>query len=129
MSAVADYGTLLQEKQPRVIRSEEQNERYIEYLEELCANEKPTPQERDLADLLTVLIEDYEEKHYGLTPTNPIQIIRELMEARGLKQKDMTDVFGPTSLVSQVLNGKRPLSLTHVKRLSKKFNVSPEVFI
>jgi HTH-type transcriptional regulator/antitoxin HigA len=131
MSAVAevDYGVLLKEKQPRVIRTEEQNESYIKQLEELCEKPDMSPEERELADLLTLLIESFEEEHYSLTPTDPLQIIRELMDAHGLRQKDLVDVFGTTSLVSEVLRGKRPLSLLHVKRLSKKFAVSPQVFI
>jgi HTH-type transcriptional regulator/antitoxin HigA len=123
------YGELLQRKQPRVIRTEEQNEQYIEELERLCSNGDPTPEERELTDLLAVLIEEFEDKHYSLTPVDPLQVIRELMEAQDLKQKDLVDVFGGTSIVSEVLSGKRALTRTHVKRLSQKFHVSPEVFM
>jgi HTH-type transcriptional regulator/antitoxin HigA len=130
MNAVAnDYGEMLREKQPRVVKSEDQNERYIEYLRELCSNPNPTNDERDLADLLTVLIEDFEEKHYRLSTAAPLDVIRELMDARGLRQKDLVDVFGTTSIVSEVLNGKRQISLDHVRRLSRKFNVPSDVFI
>ena len=128
-SAANDYGEMLRQKQPRVIRTEEQNEIYIEYLQELCSAPNPTEEERDLADLLTLLIEDFEERHYALRPATTVQAIRELMQARGWKQKDLVDVFGTTSIVSEVLNGKRQIGLEHVRRLSRKFNVSPEVFI
>ena len=131
MSAVADYGyaSLLQQKQPRVIRTEEQNEHYLQELEELSSQEDPSPAAKDLADLLTVLIEEFEERHYKLEPVDPICIVRELMAEHGLKQKDLLDVFGTASVASEVLNGKRPLALNHIKRLSKRFRVAPEVFL
>jgi HTH-type transcriptional regulator/antitoxin HigA len=124
-----EYSALLHELAPRVIRSEAQHESYTEVLEELCARKKLTRDEVDLVDLLTLLIEEYEEKRYRLKPAKPTEIIRELMAARGWKQKDLAPVFGTTSIVSDVLNGKRQLTLEHVRRLSRTFHVSPEVFI
>ena len=54
---------------------------------------------------------------------------RRLMEANDLKQKDLVDVFGTPSIVSEVLNGKRGLTIEHIKKLSRRFHVSPEVFL
>lgn len=123
------YGALLQRELPRVIRDEKQNEHYTDRLEKLCSKARMSREERELADLLTVLIEDFEEKHHNLTPCDPIQIIRELMDARNLKQKDLVDVFGTPSIASEILTGKRRLTVTHIKRLSQKFNVSAQVFL
>jgi HTH-type transcriptional regulator/antitoxin HigA len=81
-----------------------------------------------LADLLTLLIEDFEEKNYRLPKASPLQVIAFLMEQHGLKQKDLTDVFATASVVSEVLNGKRELNKEQIRRLSARFNVSPEVF-
>ncbi len=50
------------------------------------------------------------------------------MEANSLKQKDLVDVFGTPSIVSEVLNGKRGLTIEHIKKLSRRFHVSPELF-
>jgi HTH-type transcriptional regulator/antitoxin HigA len=122
------YGDLLSLTLPHVIHTEAENEHYIAQLEELDDRGNITPEERELSDLLTLLIENFEEKHYGLTPATPAEIVRELMEAHGLKQIDLVDVFGSPSVVSEVLNGKRELSKTHISRLSERFHVSPEIF-
>jgi len=77
---------------------------------------------------MTLLIEDFEEKAYALKPAKPIEILNELIEANSLKQKDLVDAFGTPSIVSEVLNGKRGLTIEHIKKLSHRFHVSPEVF-
>jgi HTH-type transcriptional regulator / antitoxin HigA len=81
-----------------------------------------------LADLLTLLIEDFEEKHYQLPKASPLEAITFLMDQHGLRQKDLVDVFGTPSIVSEVLSGKRDLNKEHIIRLSKRFRVSPELF-
>jgi HTH-type transcriptional regulator/antitoxin HigA len=79
--------------------------------------------------LLTLLIEDFEERHYTLKPASPLDHLRELMAANDLKQKDLVDIFGTPSIVSGVLHGKRQLTTEHIRRLSERFHVSPELFI
>ena len=123
------YSALLVKFPPRVIRSEEQNEGYIQALYELEQNQNSwTPEEAELADLLTLLIENYEEKHYQLPKSSPLEMLQFLMDQHGLKQKDLIDVFGTPSIVSEVLNSKRDLSKEHIRRLSARFKVSPELF-
>jgi HTH-type transcriptional regulator/antitoxin HigA len=122
------YGKLLAKALPRVIQSEEENDRYIQTLLALEQNGTLTPEEKDLADLLTLLIEDFEEKHYQLPKASPLEAITFLMDQHGLKQKDLVDVFGTPSIVSEVLSGKRDLNKDHIARLSKRFRVSPELF-
>jgi len=51
------------------------------------------------------------------------------MRASGLKQKDLVDIFGTPSIVSEVLKGKRNLTVEHIRRLSERFHVTPELFI
>ena len=133
MSATAvrsEYAALLSSTLPAVIRSEAENARYIAMLEELDSKgNRMTAAERRMADLLTLLIEDFEEKHYALKAARPVEVLNELMLANGLKQKDMLDIFGTPSIVSEVLHGKRQLTTEHIRRLSRRFHVSPEVFI
>ncbi|MGA9041254.1 MAG: hypothetical protein WB421_12015 [Terriglobales bacterium] len=125
----AEYAALLSSSLPTVIQSEAENERYIRLLEQLDSKgSRVTKAERRLAELLTLLIEDFEERHYALKPVDPITVLTELMESNRLKQKDLTDVFGTPSIVSEVLHGKRKLTTEHIRRLSGRFNVSPEVF-
>jgi HTH-type transcriptional regulator/antitoxin HigA len=123
------YTALLAKVPPRVIRSEEQNESYIAALYELEQRHKEWSEaEAELADLLTLLIEDYEEKTYSLPRSSPLQVLAFLMEQHGLKQKDLVDVFGTPSIVSEVMNGKRELNKEQIRRLSARFHVSPELF-
>ncbi len=132
MSATAvksEYAALLTHALPAVIRSAAENERYIRLLEELDGKgNRMTAAERRLADLLTLLIEDFEEKHYPLKPADPVTVLAELIEANGLKQKDLLDIFGSPSIISEVLRGKRKLTTGHMRKLSRRFNVSPEIF-
>ena len=133
MSATAvrsEYAALLSSTLPAVIRSEAENERYIAALEELDSKGKRmTAAERRMAELLTLLIEDFEDKHYALKASSPIDVLNELMGANNLKQKDLLDVFGAPSIVSEVLHGKRQLTTEHIRRLSRRFHVSPEAFL
>ena len=124
-----EYATLLARTLPAVIRSEKENEHYTSLLEELDhKGPKLSAAEQRLADLLTLLIEDFEERHYALKPATPIAALEELMAANDLQQKDLLDVFGTPSIASEVLSGKRRLTTGHIRRLSRRFHVSPELF-
>jgi HTH-type transcriptional regulator / antitoxin HigA len=132
-TAQVEYASLLRRTAPAVIHSERENERCIAMLEALDRKlnrkgEKLTAAERRLAELLTVLIEDFEEKAYALKPARPIEVLRELMHENDLKQKDLLEVFGTPSIVSEVLREKRGLTVEHIRKLSRRFHVSPEVF-
>src|SRR5579864_7893454 len=98
MSATAarsEYASLLTSILPAVIRSEAENERHIAMLEELDRKgSRMSIAERRMAELLTLLIEDFEDKHYALKAASPIEVLNELMLANNLKQKDLVDVFG-----------------------------------
>jgi HTH-type transcriptional regulator/antitoxin HigA len=126
---VQEYQDLLSATLPHVIQTEAENEHYIAMLESLDDKLDPTPAEKALAALLTLLIEDFEERHYALKPASPIEHLQELMHAHGLKQKDLVDIFGTPSIVSEVLHGKRRLTTAHIRRISERFHVSPELFI
>ncbi len=78
--------------------------------------------------MLTVLIEDFEEKNYALPKASPLAVLTFLMDQHGLKQRDLSDVFGTRSVTSEILSGKRELNKEHIRRLSERFNVSPELF-
>ena len=123
------YTAVLTKYPPKVIRSEIENEMYAEILYGLDRRSKKlTRAEKDFADLLTLLIEDFEEKQYQLPRAKPLAVVRFLMDQHGLKQKDLVDVFGTPSIVSEVLSGKRELNKEQIRRLSGRFHVSPELF-
>lgn len=124
-----EYSTLITKFPPKVIRTEKENEKYTEILYDLDRRSKTlTPAEKEFAELLSLLIEDFEEKHYRLPRAKPLEVLRFLMDQHNLKQKDLVNVFGTASIVSEVLSGKRKLSKDHIQRLSERFDVSPEMF-
>ena len=124
-----EYATLLAKTLPAVIRSEKENQHYTALLEQLDhKGPKLDPAEQRLAELLTLLIEDFEERHYALKPAIHIAAIEELMASNGLQQKDLLDIFSTPSIVSEVLSGKRKLTTEHIRKLSRRFHVSPEIF-
>jgi HTH-type transcriptional regulator/antitoxin HigA len=130
MSPVMEYKQLIAEVPPKIIHTEKENRYYLAKLEEL--NDRCTElsrAERDLYDTLGVLIEDFEKKNYKTRGATPIEVIRELMAANSLKQKDLIGVFETASVASEVLKGKRALTTDHVRRLGKRFNISPAVFL
>ncbi len=128
-AVMVEYRELLADIAPRAIHTEAENERAIGKLEELSSKENPSVPERQLIELLAVLIEDFEEKHYQLKPARPVEVLVALMEAHGLRQKDLVDVFRTPSIVSEVLSEKRSLTTNHIKKLAQKFHTSPAVFI
>ncbi len=129
MSALtSNYAALLSEIKPEVIRDEKQNRAYIGRLEALSSKKHLTSAEEKLMRLLLLLIEDFERNSDPVPDASPIDILRHLMEAHGLRQRDLTDVFGTESIVSEVLHGKRELTKEHIRRLSARFSVSPAVF-
>ncbi len=128
-AAQPEYAHLLAECLPTVVDSEALNELYLEQVAALLHREDAlSPAERQLLQLLTLLIEDYEAKHYDLPRSGPLAVIAFLMDQHSLKQKDLTDVFGTPSITSEVLNGKRELNKEQIRRLSARFQVSPELF-
>lgn len=125
-----DYAELLARTLPKVIETEEENEHYLKLLEELDSRQgQLTSAEKRLAELLTLLVEEFETRHYQLKKATPRAVLAELMQLHGLKQKDLVAVFGTPSIVSEVLAGKRNLTTEHIRKLSRRFGVSPELFL
>jgi len=122
------YQRLLARVLPHVIHTEEENQHYTAILEALLRDKARTAEENRLVELLTLLIEDFEGKHYSLPPASPLDILHHLMDANGLRQVDLLEVFGTASVASEVLSGKRGLAKSHIERLSRRFHVSPELF-
>src|SRR5438105_1605111 len=101
-----DYPTLVSKAEPKVIHDEKLNEKFIALLEGLDARwNELSPPEKELHELLALLIEDFESKTYKIRSATPIEVIVELMEANGLKQKDLVGVFETASVASEVLGG------------------------
>src|SRR5271170_4332580 len=118
----------LQINSPTPITSERQHEDYLAVLDKLASKANPTSEEEKYAEVLMTLIEAYEEEHHAIPDASPLEVLRGLMEANELRQKDLVSIFGTESIVSEVLHKKRQLNKTHIGKLSKRFHVSPAVF-
>ncbi len=118
----------LEVSSPAPITSERQHEEYLSVLDKLASKENPTSDEEKYAGVLMTLIEAYEEQHHSIPDAPPVGILRALMDANDLRQKDLVPIFGSESIVSEVLHKKRELNKTHIEKLSKRFRVSPAVF-
>jgi HTH-type transcriptional regulator / antitoxin HigA len=123
------YGQLLGRALPHVIHTEEECERLTNELMRLDELTESSPEEKELAELLTVLIDEYETRRYPIPKASPRQTLRHLMEARDLTQKDLWKVFGSKGIASEVFHGKRAISWAQAKKLAELFHVGVELFI
>jgi len=127
MITVSDKYTL-EVSSPTPITSERQHREYLSVLDKLASKDNPTDEEEKYAEVLMALIEAYEEEHHSVPDASPVDVLRTLMDANDLRQKDLASIFGSESIVSEVLHRKRGLNKAHIEKLSKRFNISPAVF-
>ncbi|MDP9024629.1 MAG: helix-turn-helix domain-containing protein [Candidatus Eremiobacteraeota bacterium] len=125
----AGYAVVLGRYKPRPIQTEEDNQRAIDVLESLHANNTLTPEQKALAEILTTLIEKFEEERYPLRHASPAAILRELLQANGLKQKDLAELVGSKGIASEIINGKRGISRSFAECFARRFNVSCRLFL
>jgi len=97
-------------------------------IERLMDAEPNTP-EGDKLEVLTTLVEAYEEKHYPIDPPDPIEAIIHEMESQGLTRKDLERYLGGRARVSEILNRKRSLSLQMIRNLQEGLGISAEILI
>ena len=116
--------------QVETICTESENRNYTAILEDLDQRfDQLSPAEKDFAELLTLLIEDFESRSYELPRATPLEVLRFVMDRHTLKQKDLVDMFGTPSVTSEVLSGKRELSKEHIRRLSSRFAIPVDLLL
>ena len=128
----AKYGKLLSKTLPKRIETAAEFDHFVEVMEGLSraiAHGKASPEEQALHSLLAMLVKEYDDQLYPLPPGDPVRILQFLMHQRDLKAADLTPIFGARSIASMVLNGKRELSKSHIRKLAEFFHVSPAVFL
>ncbi|MBW1675413.1 MAG: helix-turn-helix domain-containing protein [Deltaproteobacteria bacterium] len=112
----------------RPIKTTADYEAALEEIEQLFQAEPGTP-EGDRLEVLTTLVEAYEDQHYNLPLPDPVDAILYHMESRGLSRRDLEPYIGSRARVSEILNRKRPLSLDMIRRLSTGLGIPAEVLI
>jgi HTH-type transcriptional regulator / antitoxin HigA len=126
----ARYAELLKEKHPRIIRTEKENDQTLREIDALMARgEDLTPEEAELLELLTMLVERFEEEHYPMQTSSPREVLRELMDARGMTQAELSGLFPSKGIASEVLAGKREISKAQARKLGTFFHVSAALFL
>jgi HTH-type transcriptional regulator/antitoxin HigA len=106
----------------KVLKTEEDYNNALKRLDEVFDAQENSPL-GDEAELLVLLIEKYEEEHYPIDAPDPIEAIRFRMEQLNMNKKDLADVIGYKSRVSEILSRKRKLSLSMIRKLHKKMRI------
>jgi HTH-type transcriptional regulator / antitoxin HigA len=112
----------------KIIKTEKEYEAALERLEEIFDADQETREGHE-AELLALLIEDYEEQHHQIEAPDPIVAVRIRMEELDLKQKDLIGVVGSKGIVSEVMNKKRKLTVKMIRNLSELLRITPNVLI
>lgn len=112
------------------IKNEKQYEDALTRIYSLMQEDiKPNSATSDELEVLSILVKDYEQKHYALPAPNPIEAIKFRLEQMGIAESELSDVLGYRSRKSEILSGKRKLSLEMIRRLNQKLHIPAEVLI
>ncbi len=128
-TVLANPAEMIAHGAPRVIHNDTELEAYTEALFRLTALESPSPSEAEAIELLTLLVERYEQVHYPIPAVDAVSVVRFLIEQQGLTQRDLISQFGSESAVSMFLAGQRKLTLEQVRKLSARFKLRADVFL
>jgi len=123
-----DVEQALQAMNIRPVKTEADYRAALEEIERLFNAASGTP-ESDRLEILATLVEAYEEKHYSIPKPDPIEAILYYMESRGLSRRDLEPYIGNRTLVTEVLNRKRTLTLTMIRRLHVGLGIPADVLI
>jgi len=110
------------------IRNEQDYQNALERLEVIFDAKRGT-EEGDELEILSILIDNYENEHFPIGMPDPIEAIKFRMEQMGMKQKDLAEIFGFKSRVSEILSKKRKLTLEMVRKLNTTLHIPTEVLI
>jgi HTH-type transcriptional regulator/antitoxin HigA len=111
-----------------IIKTEDQYQTALNRIEEIF-DSTATSETAEELELLTVLVEKYENEHYPIDFPDPIEAIKFRMEQLGYKQKDLAEIIGLKSRVSEIMNKKRKLSIEMIRKLHDRLGIPTEVLI
>jgi HTH-type transcriptional regulator / antitoxin HigA len=128
----SQYVDLLTRYQPKVIATEAEYKQALSVAEYFVFKKERTLEELALYELVVMLVESYETKHYPMDEWKnhtPHEMLQYLLETSGRKQADLIGIIGSSGVVSEVVTGKRSISKAQAKKLGELFKVSPSLFI
>ncbi len=116
--------------EPKIIKTDDQYRAYLAEVDRLAADDPAsgTP-DGDRLELFAKLVEDYEKERFPFRRPDPIEAIRFRMEEQGLRQKDLAPLLGGRNRVSEVLAGKRPLTVVAIRALSNALNIPADLLV
>jgi HTH-type transcriptional regulator/antitoxin HigA len=123
------YSNLLAEVAPKVIETEAEYDRALAIAEKLTFDRNKTPEQRAIYQLLVMLIEAYETKHYPMPTSTPQEVLLHILEASGIDRADLVGKLGSSDEVSEIIAGERVINQAQAKILGNMFKVSPNLFI
>ena len=112
----------------KLIKTESGYNKALKRLDEIFDAKIGTP-ESDEADIVGLLVDEYEKKHYPIEAPDPIEAIKIRMQEMHLKQVDLVNEIGGKSRVSEVLHRKRKLTIDMIRKLTIRLNLSAELLI
>ena len=110
------------------IRNDRDHARALRQIEKLWGARAGSPEAEKL-EVLVTLVDAYEAKHHPIDPPDPIDAIRFRMEQEGLTRADLEKLIGSRARVSEILNGRRPLTLQMIRRLRDALGISADVLV
>ncbi len=110
------------------VKTEMQYRYYLSVIDDLIDCEENSKEE-ELLELVSLLVEDYESKHYPIEAPDPVEAVKHKAFELGLKRKDLAPYFGSISRVSEILNRKRPMSLEMARKIHKGLGISAETLL
>ena len=124
------YANLLVETLPVAIETDEERQKSLAVIDRLMKKGEAnlSPEEVKILGLLTVLAADYEKRTFPTHPLAPHLVLQSLLEDNGLRQKDLVPIFKTEAAISEILNGKRPISKSKAGGLGEFFHVSDKLF-
>lgn len=123
------YLQLLQQFPPRTINNELELEATVAVIDGLIDLPELSPEESDYLNVLGTLVFEYEQRTEPIADIYGVELLKVLITERQLRQKDLVPIFKTESIVSDILNGKRQLTLRHIQELAQFFHLSPGVFL
>ena len=128
-TVLANPAEMIAQGAPRVIHNDRELAKYTEALFQLTSLKNPSRAEAEAIELLTLLVDRYEQSHYSLPAADAVSVLRLLIEKQGLTQRDLIPEFGSESAVSMFLRGQRKLTVEQVRKLSTRFKLPADVFM
>ncbi|MBU2445005.1 MAG: helix-turn-helix domain-containing protein [Bacteroidetes bacterium] len=129
MKTKITYNQLIHKFSLKKIKNLKDYNRALTWYESLIDNYDESNELNEYLDVLALLIEEYEEKKFPIPEADPVDIIKYLMEEKNIKQVELAKAFGSQSIVSEVLNRKRGLTLKYIYNIADILKVKPQVFV